>query len=1087
MKKRILLIILMFMFITNVKALTFNVGVTNIEEVGTDSLGSVTKIDIPDREVDVLFEEIGAEASFSLTVTNTGDRAGTLREINITSENDKIEYTTNLPEGGLAINGNDTNVVTITAKLKEGAVNGKSSSEIKVKYAYDEGSCPEGEILSEDESMCLCPEGYERNEKGICVKPEKEEKIECKDDEIYNESKKICEKKVIPVPDKVVPNNPKTLDNIVLITLLFIVSGLGIYAVMYKKLKTTKKKVTAGVITGVATFAVSFTVLAGVFGLDNLLGAIVNPITKNKELKITVYEEIDLIETWDGDCDLEVGQLSPGNIFDGGSGTEADPYRVKTANQLACFAKSVNNGTTYEGKFIKQTKTIKLNDNLNAQAKAGDLSNAHLWISAGEKNGWDNSAIINHFDGTYDGDNHVISGLYLTDDSTSSTDQYYDYKGMFGVTKNATFKNMILSDVYFNTTGNTGPLIGYALENLTLDNITTYGNGIFTSNNQYGVAGVVSNYDGESVGNLKIENTINNVNMTCGGQCSGVIARIEDVNTDTTNPNLIFKNVTNNGNIRFTYFPLGASGIAGYLYASTGNLLADNCVNTGDFTFDEGISGDAVTGLFGYVRLYDGKFVVTNSHNEGDITGFNYLQAVAGIGGDTDTKYTYIDNCYNSGNFIANVTSRDVHSYAGGILGSACEDEEILFVIKNSFNTGDIYSPNGQYIAGMVGKYEDYDYSEKRLIENCYNTGDFTGVYGNGGIAGQYGGTIKNCYNTGDIYSETNTAAGILGYGGYSHIFNSYNTGKITINNGGSYIGGIVASGSTIIANCYNRGDLVVETYCSDVGGIQGQNGFVFNSYNSGNIEVLSGAPIYAAGIGYGGTRINTYNLGNLTNTNGGSYFGGIGTSDARVLNSVNKGNLTINVTKPLENPLYINMAGVSYYAAASGWGESRNNFNAGTLSINSNYDITQDDFNGSKHTIRLGEIAVQNYSGSLSENLGNKFNTDPSKKALGCNGIDSSCTDEQSNFAGQYTDEETPDILSIINANSTETVCNTIKKDDAGNTCVFDNSTNTCTYETEPTFNYTPAYKCTDFNIEPSAFEIKDGDTLPTLKSFNQ
>ena len=85
MKKKILLIILMFMFITNVKALTFNVGVTNIEEVGTDSLGSVTKIDIPDREVDVLFEEIGAEASFSLTVTNTGDRAGTLREINIKS------------------------------------------------------------------------------------------------------------------------------------------------------------------------------------------------------------------------------------------------------------------------------------------------------------------------------------------------------------------------------------------------------------------------------------------------------------------------------------------------------------------------------------------------------------------------------------------------------------------------------------------------------------------------------------------------------------------------------------------------------------------------------------------------------------------------------------------------------------------------------------------------------------------------------------------------------------------------------------------------------------------------------------------
>ena len=343
MKKKLLLILGMFIFITNVNALTFNVDITNIEDKGNGgTIGSIENIDVNNKSLDVLFQDIGDEVSFEITVTNEGDRAGTLRNITFEPGNDKIEYTSNLPDGGLAINGNDTNKVTVTAKVKEGAVNGKTTSTVKIKYSYDEGSCPDGEILSDDESMCLCPEGMERNEQGICVKPEKP--VECAENEIYNEQKKICEKKVVPV----VPSNPKTLDNIILITLLFIVSGLGIYAAMFKRLKTDKKKITGGVVTGVITLSAAFIALASVFGIDNLLGAIINPITKNTELTITVNEEIDLIETWDGECSLDVSELTPDNIFQDGSGTESDPYQIKTAEQLNCFSKSVNNDVTYK-------------------------------------------------------------------------------------------------------------------------------------------------------------------------------------------------------------------------------------------------------------------------------------------------------------------------------------------------------------------------------------------------------------------------------------------------------------------------------------------------------------------------------------------------------------------------------------------------------------------------------------------------------------------------------------------------------------------------------------------------------------------
>ena len=65
MKKKILLIIVMFIFITNVNALTFNVNVTNIEEKGTGTLGTIKNINQTNKTLDVLFEDIGAEVAES--------------------------------------------------------------------------------------------------------------------------------------------------------------------------------------------------------------------------------------------------------------------------------------------------------------------------------------------------------------------------------------------------------------------------------------------------------------------------------------------------------------------------------------------------------------------------------------------------------------------------------------------------------------------------------------------------------------------------------------------------------------------------------------------------------------------------------------------------------------------------------------------------------------------------------------------------------------------------------------------------------------------------------------------------------------
>ena len=1009
MKKKILLILLMFMFMTNVSALTFNVDVTNIEEEGTGTLGTITSIDAPNKSLDVLFEDIGAEVDFSITITNSGDRAGTLREITFEAGNDKIEYTSNLPDGGLAINGNDTNKVIIKAKVKEGAVNGKTTSEVKIKYTYDEGSCPDGEILSDDESMCLCPEGMERNENGICVKPEKP--VECADDEIYNETKKICEKKVIPVdPDKPtpkpIPSNPKTLDNIILITLLFFVSGLGIYAVLFKKLKTKKSKIVGATITGVATLSLSFTVLAGVFGLDNLLSAIVNPITKSKELVVTVNEEIDLIETWDGDCDAR-GVLTPDKVFEGGSGTESDPYQIKTANQLACFAKSVNNGTTYEGQYIKQIKNIKLNDNLNEQAEAGDLSNAHVWISAGYYY-YDQSIsqyVYKTFAGTYDGDDHIISGMYITNDSSPA------YKGLFGHSTNATFKNMILSDVYANTsTYNFGALSGYTYKNLTVENVTTYGNAYAGYS-----AGLITYHNSSSEGLVRFENVTNNINLSYDGNyVSGIIHKIEGVPA-SDEPNIIFRNVTNNGDRNVIGYSQGTGGIVGT--CGGGYLLMENVANNGDFNFDTGTQNAGLVG-----ELYS-KALIKNSYNTGNssnMPGNNIRTSDGGyIGGlvGRASSDTIVDNCYNSGNIIAKktynngITIEDAASatpncYVAGIVAGT----DSALKITNSYNTGDISGLYG-YAAGIVGTANGYN--GETFAENCYNTGDITGLRYTGGLVAYFLGNVNKSYNTGKVTVFGGTrAGGLVGYQA-GDVTNSYNTGELFVPAlYGNLIGGL-CSECRSIKNSYNRGN-VISTYTAQIAGLTTNTNIIENSYNSGNIifeggtggsdTVMLGGISYNGGSGSNASFKNLYNLGNLEinfeNFNPGTVniagmnlsFGGIPT-----VNSVNKGNITVTRSSSIDSG--INVGGISVSGA-------NNCFNAGTITVPE-----------STSRRKVGQILNETNNNST----GNKFNTDPNGFAIGCIGIPGydHCTSEASLGVGTYTDEEAPDILSIINGDN--------------------------------------------------------------------
>lgn len=102
---------------------------------------------------------------------------------------------------------------------------------------------------------------------------------------------------------------------------------------------------------------------------------------------------------------------SAADDFAGGNGTKDDPYQIANAKQLAKLASEVNSGVpgqTHFGEYFKLTAPI-------------DLSGKR-WIPIGYGN-----ASSKAFSGYFDGNNQVITGLYVDERGNNV------YAGLFGV------------------------------------------------------------------------------------------------------------------------------------------------------------------------------------------------------------------------------------------------------------------------------------------------------------------------------------------------------------------------------------------------------------------------------------------------------------------------------------------------------------------------------------------------------------------------------------------------------------------------------------------------------------------------------
>lgn len=136
-----------------------------------------------------------------------------------------------------------------------------------------------------------------------------------------------------------------------------------------------------------------------------------------------------------------------------GSGTEADPYKIGTAEELFLFAEKVNSGE-FKGVYAELVADIDLEQ--------------EDWTSIGTS--------ANPFTGTFDGNGYTISNVWCYEQGLfgyTSTGNYVDS----GKDGRATIKDLTINgvEIYNQSTSAVGGLVGQAGQNTEISGVTVTG------------------------------------------------------------------------------------------------------------------------------------------------------------------------------------------------------------------------------------------------------------------------------------------------------------------------------------------------------------------------------------------------------------------------------------------------------------------------------------------------------------------------------------------------------------------------------------------------------------------------------------
>jgi len=539
----------------------------------------------------------------------------------------------------------------------------------------------------------------------------------------------------------------------------------------------------------------------------------------------------------------------------------ATTFTISTAEELANLASRVNGGNNFANKTINLAANIELN------TTTGWESNWSTWATStpvGPK-AWTpigTNATAQQFRGTFDGNSHTVSGVYINGTST--------YRGLFGyVGTNGIVKNLGITNSYIRGDQYTGGLVGYINSNGNV--INSYTSGIMvvaTGNNSGGLIG--SNYgnviNSYTIGTSVVATTGNNIGGLIGINGSSGPGTVNNcystsvVNGGALNIGGLVGN--NSGTISNSYYDKTISGqtdakgdgkttvemqsqaLVDALNFSAGLLSANEWqFNSGDYpTLKNTLATNPL----------DGKFANDNAGTEPNpyiINTAAHLKNLSSLASKTDFKGYYFklgqNIAFAGGDNPLTAIGSKVKPFNGTFDGDNKTISNVLITAAPSADYQGLFGylgTNGMlknlgvtnskvqgatYVGGLVG------YNDGTINGSSFD-GNVTGEEVVGGLVGNNAFKINTSHSTGEVNGEeyAEDVGGLAGNNSGT-ISNSYSTSDVTTEEG-SYVGGFVGTNSGTINNSYSTGAVEGDI---TIGGFVGRNqATIYSSYSTGKV-----------------------------------------------------------------------------------------------------------------------------------------------------------------------------------------------------------------------------------------------------------
>ena len=244
-----------------------------------------------------------------------------------------------------------------------------------------------------------------------------------------------------------------------------------------------------------------------------------------------------------------------------GEGTEANPYLIKTAADLAKFAEFVTAGETLSGYYLKLENDVEV----ASFTQIGNKTKA--------------------FSGYFDGNGKTIKGVNLEGASNL---------GMFAILSGATVKNLTIEGSIGATGGTNGLLAAQAYCGTLIENVTVKGTVSGGSTDNGGLIGASVKIGS---GDVYIKNCVNYANVTSSGVKNNTAATGGIIGANAAGLATYIENCKNYGNISTegTF----AGGMIGLLRVVSGN---NNAKVSGCYNFGNVSGGVQVGGIVGGSR-----------------------------------------------------------------------------------------------------------------------------------------------------------------------------------------------------------------------------------------------------------------------------------------------------------------------------------------------------------------------------------------------------------------------------------------------------------------------------------------------------